>query len=237
MIEFYFWTTPNGHKVTIFLEEAGIPFKVVPVNIGKGEQFEPSFLRIAPNNRVPAIRDLQPADGGEPVSVFESGAVLLYLAEKTGQLIPTDLRGRVETLQWLFWQMAGLGPMAGQTHHFRNYAGDKIPYAIDRFVGETNRLYGVLEKRLAEAEFLAGGSYSIADIACFPWIRMHDAQGQDLEQFPSVARWFADIKKRPAVERAYDLAKAVNPGPWGVRTAEQRGHLFGQTAASLNPKA
>ena len=168
MIELHYWPTPNGHKVTLFLEEAGLPHRIVPVDIGRGEQFRPEFLKIAPNNRMPAIVDHEPADGGEPVSVFESGAILLYLAERTGQFIPDNLRGRVETLQWLFWQMGGLGPMAGQNHHFVQYAPEKIPYAIDRYVNETNRLYGVLDRRLADRSFLAGETYTIADMASYP---------------------------------------------------------------------
>ena len=168
MIDLYYWTTPNGHKITLFLEEAGLEYRVLPVNIGKGEQFAPAFLRIAPNNRMPAIVDHAPQDGGEPLSLFESGAILLYLAEKTGRFVPEDTRGRAEVLQWLFWQMGGLGPMAGQNHHFRNYAPEKIPYAIDRYVNETNRLYGVLDRRLADRSFVAGPEYTIADMASYP---------------------------------------------------------------------
>lgn len=230
MIDLHYWTTPNGHKITMFLEEAGLPYRIVPVNIGKGDQFKPEFLAIAPNNRIPAIVDHQPADGGAPVSVFESGAILLYLAEKTGKLIPADPRGRVETLQWLFWQMAGLGPMAGQNHHFRNYAVEKIPYAIDRYVNETNRLYGVLDKRLADRPFVAGEAYTIADIACYPWTVGHENQGQKLEDFPHLKRWFESIKARPATERAYARAAEVNPAP-AAMTDEQRKILFGQTAS------
>jgi len=210
MIDLHYWTTPNGHKVTIFLEEAGLPYTIIPVNIGKGDQFKSEFLRVAPNNRIPAIVDHDPADGGAPISIFESGAILLYLAEKTGRFIPADARGRVEVTQWLFWQMAGLGPMAGQNHHFRNYAQEKIPYAIDRYVNETNRLYGVLNKRLSDREFIAG-EYSIADMASYPWVVPYKNQGQDIEQFPYVKRWLETIKARPATERAYALAKEVNP--------------------------
>ena len=170
MIHLHYWTTPNGHKVTIFLEESGIPYRIVPVNISVGDQFKPEFLRISPNNRIPAIVDDDPAEPGDPVSVFESGEIRLDLAEKTGQFIAQDLRGRVEVLQWLFWQMGGLGPMAGQNHHFSQYAPEKIPYAIDRYVKETNRLYAVLDKRLADREFVAG-AYSIADMASYPWVR------------------------------------------------------------------
>lgn len=233
MIDLHYWTTPNGHKVTLLLEEVGLPYRIVPVNIGKGEQFRPEFLAIAPNNRIPAIVDHDPAGGGDPISLFESGAILLYLAEKTGRLIPTDLRGRAEVLQWLFWQMGGLGPMAGQNHHFRNYAPEKIPYAIDRYVNETNRLYGVLNKRLADRAFVAGADYSIADIASYPWI-VPEAQGQDLGDFPHLACWHAEIKARPATTRAYELIKDVNPGVGGIRTEAERKILFGQNAANLD---
>ncbi len=231
MIDLHYWTTPNGHKITIFLEEAGLPYTIIPVNIGKGDQFKAGFLRVAPNNRIPAIVDHEPADGGAPISIFESGAILLYLAEKSGRFIPADARGRVEVTQWLFWQMAGLGPMAGQNHHFRNYAEEKIPYAIDRYVNETNRLYGVLNKRLADRPFVAG-SYSIADMAAYPWIVPHQNQGQSLDDFPHLKRWFETIKSRPAVIRAYDKAKAINTQP-SVMTEESRRILFGQTAASV----
>jgi GST-like protein len=236
MIDLYYWTTPNAHKVTLFLEETGLPYRVIPVNIGKGEQFEPSFLQVAPNNRIPAIVDHAPADGSGPLSLFESGAILLYLADKTGQMIPSDPRGRAEVLQWLFWQMGGLGPMAGQNHHFRNYAPEKIPYAIDRYVNETNRLYGVLNRRLADRAFVAGDSYSIADMASYPWI-LPDAQGQAIDDFPHLKRWHAAIKARPATTRAYDLVQSVNPGAGGVRTEAERKVLFGQTAVSHPPRA
>ena len=169
MIDLYYWTTPNGHKVTMFLEEVGLPYKILPINIGKGEQFDPAFLAIAPNNRIPAIVDHAPANGTGPISIFESGAILLYLAEKTGKFLANDLATRTETLQWLFWQMGGLGPMAGQNHHFSGYAPEKIPYAITRYVKETNRLYGVLDRRLADRRYLAG-DYSIADMASYPWM-------------------------------------------------------------------
>src|SRR3954467_11235359 len=232
MIDLHYWTTPNGHKITIFLEETGLPYRITPVNIGKGEQFKPEFLAISPNNRIPAIIDEDPKDGGAPISVFESGAILIYLADKTGRFIPSETRGRVELLQWLFWQMGGLGPMAGQNHHFGTYAPEKIPYAIDRYRNETNRLYGVLNKRLADRPFIAG-DYSIADMASYPWIVPHERQGQKLEDFPNVKRWFEAIRARPAVVRAYEKAKAVNPNPSGVRTAEQRAILFGQNAKSV----
>jgi len=211
MIDLYYWTTPNGHKVSLFLEEAGLPYEVHPINIGQGDQFKPDFLKIAPNNRIPAIVDQNPTDGGAPISLFESGAILLYLAEKTGQFIPKDLRGRQEALQWLFWQMGGLGPMAGQNHHFSQFAPEKIPYAIKRYVDETARLYGVLDRRLADRNFVAGDEYSIADMAIYPWIVSHKWQSQKLEDFPHVERWFNHIKQRPATVRAYELVQKVNP--------------------------
>jgi len=230
MIDLLYWTTPNGHKVTIFLEETGLPYKIIPVNIGKGEQFKPDFLAVSPNNRIPAIVDRDPPGGGSPVSVFESGAILLYLAEKTGKFLPKDVHGRYDVIQWLFWQMGGLGPMAGQNHHFTQYAPEKIGYAIDRYVNETNRLYAVLNKRLADRPFLAG-DYSIADMACYPWIVPYERQRQKLEDFPNLKRWFDDIKARPATVRAYQKAKEINPSPSGVRTEAERKILFGQTAA------
>ncbi|MCX7149985.1 MAG: glutathione S-transferase N-terminal domain-containing protein [Rhodocyclales bacterium] len=232
MIDLYYWTTPNGHKVTMFLEETGMAHRIVPINIGKGEQFAPDFLRISPNNRMPAIVDHQPVDGGAPLSLFESGAILLYLADKSGRFIAPDLRGRNETLQWLFWQMGGLGPMAGQNHHFTQYAPEKIPYAIDRYVKETARLYAVLNKHLAEREFIAGG-YSIADMACYPWIVPHEKQGQNLDNFPQLKRWFAAIRERPATQRAYALAKEINPAPVVDEAAKRV--LFGQDASTVRP--
>jgi GST-like protein len=236
MIDLYYWTTPNGHKITIFLEEAGLAYNLIPVNIGKGEQFKRDFLAISPNNRIPALVDHAPADGGKPVSVFESGAMLLYLAEKTGRFLSSDWRERIDAIQWLFWQMGNLGPMAGQNNHFSNYAVDKIPYAMDRYRNEVNRLYGVLNKRLAERDFLAGG-YSIADMASYPWIVPYERQGQKIEDFPNLKRWFETIRARPAVQRSYERAKVVNPGLGGIRTAEERAILFGQTAASVERAA
>lgn len=227
MLDLYYWTTPNGHKITIFLEEAQIPYRIIPVNISKGEQFEAEFLKISPNNRIPAIVDHDPADGGAAVSVFESGAILLYLAEKTGKFIAQDLRGRTEVLEWLFWQMAGLGPMAGQNHHFGHYAPEKIPYAIGRYVKETNRLYGVLNKRLSDREYIAG-DYGIADMACYPWIVPWQRQQQNLDDFPDLKRWFDRIQARPAVARAYRLAEEINTVP--TVTEESKALLFGQTA-------
>ena len=228
MIDLHYWTTPNGHKITMFLEEAGVPYRIIPVNISVGDQFKPEFLAIAPNNRIPAIVDHQPVDGGAPIPVFESGAILLYLAEKTGKFIPGDVRGRADVLQWLFWQMGGLGPMAGQNHHFKQYAPEKLPYAIDRYVKETNRLYGVLNKRLADRPFVAG-AYSIADMASYPWIVPYERQGQNLDDFPHLKRWFDEIAARPATVRAYARAKEINTQP--TVTEDAKKILFGQTAA------
>jgi GSH-dependent disulfide-bond oxidoreductase len=236
MIDLHYWTTPNGHKITIFLEETGLPYNIIPVNIGKGEQFKAQFLAVSPNNRIPAIVDHAPADGGKPISLFESGAILLYLADKTGKFVARDLRGRTETIQWLFWQMGNLGPMAGQNNHFSNYAVEKLPYAIDRYRNEVNRLYGVLNKRLADRAFLAG-EYSIADMASYPWIVPYERQGQKLEDFPNLKRWFEAIRARPAVVRSYEKAKEINPNLGGIRTAEERAILFGQTAASVDRAA
>jgi GST-like protein len=233
MIDLHYWTTPNGHKVTMFLEEAGLPYRIVPVNIGKGEQFRPEFLRIAPNNRIPAIVDHTPVDGGEPLSLFESGAILLYLADKTGRFIPADLRGRNVTLEWLFWQMGGLGPMAGQNHHFGTYAPEKIPYAIERYVKETARLYAVLDKHLSDRAFMAGEAYTIADMACYPWIVPYERQQQKLTDFPHVQRWFDAIKARPATQRAYAQAEVVNPSNTPSVTDESRSVLFGQDASTV----
>jgi len=225
MIDIYFWTTPNGYKPLLFLEETGLPYNLIPINIGKGDQFDPDFLKIAPNNRIPAMVDHNSAGGGKPISVFESGAMLLYMAEKEKRFIPADIRGRTEVLQWLFWQMAGLGPMAGQNHHFAAYAPEKIPYAIDRYVKETGRLYAVLNRRLADREFIAG-DYSIADMACYPWTVSHERQSQDLNKFPHLKRWFEAIRARPATVRAYEKGKAVNTNP--TVSEEAKKILFGQ---------
>ena len=232
MIDLYYWTTPNGHKITMFLEEARLEYRLKPVNIGRGEQFEPEFLKISPNNRIPAIVDHEPADGGGPMNVFESGAILLYLAGKTGQFIPKDLRGQVETLEWLMWQMGGLGPMAGQNHHFAHYAPQKIPYAIDRYVKETSRLYGVLNKRLADRAFIVGKEYTIADMAAYPWI-IPERQGQNIDDFPQLKRWHASIRARPATQRAYSRAKEVNPQGPRPHTDEERKVLFGQDKSDV----
>lgn len=231
MIDLYYWPTPNGWKISIMLEECALPYRVIPVNIGKGDQFKPEFLAISPNNRMPAIVDNDAPEG--PISIFESGAILVYLAEKTGQFIPRDVRGRSEVLQWLFWQVGGLGPMAGQLGHFRNYAPETIPYAVDRYAKEYNRLLGVIERRLADREFLAG-DYSIADMAAWPWVRGHERLGQSLDEFPRVKRWVDAIAARPAVQKGVevgaDLRKNTN------LSEDERKVLFGQTAASIAPR-
>lgn len=229
MIDLYYWTTPNGHKITMFLEEAKLEYRILPVNISKGEQFDTEFLKISPNNRIPAIVDHAPLQGGKggSLSLFESGAILLYLAEKSGRFLPTDLQRRYEVFQWLFWQMAGLGPMAGQNHHFTQYAPEKIPYAIERYVNETSRLYRVLNNQLEGRDFVAAAEYSIADMAIYPWIVPHERQGQDLHGFPNVRRWFEAIKARPATQRAYEKGKEINTAPT-VNSAEARRILFGQ---------
>ncbi|MCZ0733295.1 glutathione S-transferase N-terminal domain-containing protein [Phreatobacter sp. AB_2022a] len=234
MIDLHYWTTPNGHKITIALEELGLAYRIVPVNISAGEQFRPGFLAISPNNRIPAIVDQAPQDGGAPLALFESGAILEYLADKTGRLLPADARPRFEALQWLYWQMAGLGPMAGQNHHFAHYAPERIAYATDRYVKETGRLYGVLDRRLAGRAFVAG-DFSIADIACYPWIRLHGRQSQDLSAFPNLARWFEALSRRPSVVRAYEIADRINVAPTVTEAA--RRHLFGQTAGDIGGRA
>lgn len=205
MIDLYYAATPNGHKITIFLEEAGLEYKIFPVDIKEGQQFKPEFLQISPNNKIPAIVDHNPADGGKPLALFESGAILLYLAEKSQKFLPQDLRGRTETIQWLIWQVAGLGPMLGQNHHFVRFAPEAIPYAIDRYVKETARLYAVLNKQLEKKKFITG-EYSIADMACYPWIVPYEKQRQNLEDFSNIKRWFETMEKRPAVQRAYAKA-------------------------------
>jgi GST-like protein len=226
MIDVYYWTTPNGHKLTMFLEETGLPYTVKPVNISRGEQFAPDFLAIAPNNRIPAIVDHVPGIPGGPVSLFESGAILLYLADKTGKLIPAEAHARWQCIQWLFWQMAGLGPMLGQNHHFASYAIEPIPYAIDRYVNETGRLYAVLDRQLRDREFIVDGYYSIADIACYPWIQP-ERQRQNIDDFPDLKRWKAAIAARPATQRAYAIAKTINVKP-AISDEESRKILFGQ---------
>ncbi len=231
MIDLYYWTTPNGHKITMFLEETGQAYRLLPVHIGKGEQFEPGFLKIAPNNRIPAIVDQSPTDGGAPIPVFESGAILLYLADKTGQFIPQDLRGRNLALQWLFWQMGGLGPMAGQNHHFGTYAPEKLPYAIERYVKETGRLYGVLNKQLSDGRDYIAGDYSIADMASYPWVVPYERQQQKLTDFPHLAAWFERVKQRPATVRAYARAQEFAAAPLMDEAA--RKVLFGQDASTV----
>ena len=232
-IQLHYWSTPNGHKITIFLEEAEVDYQIHPVNIAKGDQFKPEFLKISPNNRMPAIVDTAPADGGEAISVFESGAILLYLAEKTGKFLPDNLRDRNTVMEWLFWQVGGLGPMAGQNHHFNQYAPEKIPYACDRYVNETNRLYGVLNKQLATKEYIAG-KYSIADMASYPWIVPHKKQKQNLNDFPHLQRWFNNIASRPAVTKAYKKGKEVSSE--STVTEESKKILFGQTAANIKDR-
>ena len=235
MIELHYWPTPNGHKVTLLLEELvelGQPlaYRIVPVDIGKGAQFEPDYLKISPNNKMPAMVDTAPADGGAPVSVFESGAILLYLAEKSGRFLPHDLRGRYDVLQWLFWQVGGLGPMTGQHGHFGVYAPERIAYGIERYTRESERLLGVLDRQLRGRDFIAGDDYSIADMACHPWISPYDRAPLDLSPFPEVRRWHAAIAARPAVKRAYALAGVVNPKAGQPLDEEERKVLFGQGA-------
>jgi GST-like protein len=223
MIDVYYWPTPNGHKVTIFLEETGLEYKIVPVNLRKGEQFAPEFLKISPNNRMPAIID-RDGPGGKPLSLFESGAILLYLAEKTGKLMPSETRARYKVVEWLMFQMAGIGPMMGQAGHFRMAAPEKIPYAIERYTNESHRLFNVMEKRLAEASFL-GGEYSIADIACFPWVRGIRREEGELEKRPNLKRWLEAIDGRPAVKRGLDVMADLPQEPL---TEEERSILYGR---------
>lgn len=226
-IDVYFWPTPNGLKITVFLEEAGLPYRIIPVNIGKGDQFKPEFLAISPNNRIPAIVDPEGPDG-QPIAVFESGAILQYLGRKTGLFYPTDERKRVEVEQWLMWQMGGLGPMAGQANHFRIYAPEKVPYGIERYTKEVNRLYGVMDKRLADRDYLAG-EFSIADIACVGWARGWERQGQDIEQFPHFKAWLARMEARPGVQRGLAV-KVDQPNYDLAKDKEAQSVLFGQTA-------
>lgn len=232
MIDLYYWPTPNGHKITLFLEEAGLPYRIRPVDIGKGDQFKPDYLAISPNNKMPAIVDHAPADGGEPISTFESGAVLLYLANKIKRFIPENVRGRIVVNEWLFWQMAGLGPMTGQYGHFMVYAPEKIPYAIERYTNEARRLLGVLDRRLAGRTFIAGDDYTIADMAAYPWINPYAKAPIDLGDFPEVRRWHAAIAERPATQRAYARAAEVNPSAGQPLSEEERKILFG-----MRPKA
>jgi GSH-dependent disulfide-bond oxidoreductase len=231
MIDLYYWTTSNGHKITMLLEEAGLPYTIHPVSIGKGEQFDPAFVKISPNNRIPAIVDRAPADGGEPIAMFESGAILMYLADKAGRFIPNEPRARLDCIQWLFWQIANLGPMAGQNHYFSLFAKERIRYAIDRYVRETGRLYAVLNKQLADHEFIVD-DYSIADMACYPWI-MPERQAQNIEEFPNVKRWKQAIRERPATARAYALAKNINPVQTGPLSEAEHSNLFGQSKETV----
>lgn len=228
MIDLYYWPTPNGHKVTLLLEEAGLEYAVKPVDIGAGDQFKPEFLEISPNNKMPAIVDHEPVHGGGPQSVFESGAILLYLAEKTGKFLPEEPRARIEVLEWLFWQVAGQGPMSGQYGHFNVYAPEKIQYAIDRYTKEVQRLMKVLDTRLGGREFIAGDGYSIADMAVFPWINAYDSAPIDMAPYPNVVRWHEAIDARPATAKAYALGKQVNPDLGKPMTEEQKKNLFGR---------
>lgn len=227
MIDLYYAATPNGLKMTMYLEEAGLDYRLIRVNIGKGEQFAPEYLRISPNNKIPALVDHAPADGGPPLSMFESGAMLQYLADKSGFGLPRDPRARLQALQWLTWQVAGLGPMAGQIGHFNIYAPETVPYAIDRYTRETSRLYGVLDQQLQGRDFIAG-EFSIADIACYPWIVPHEGHGQQLAAFPDLQRWFAAMRARPATIKAYAGVENVYARKERTMSAEERAILFGQ---------
>ena len=228
-IELHYWPTPNGHKITIMLEECALPYEIKPVNIGRGDQFKPEFLAISPNNRMPAIVDPD-GPGGKPISIFESGAIMQYLGRKTGKFYPADERQRVAVEEWLYWQMANLGPNAGNTHHFRNYAPEKIQYGIDRFTNEVNRLYGVLDIRLADRPYLAG-EYSIADMATYPWIRPYKNQGQDIAEFPALEKWFQRVRDRPAVAKAVKVGEDLRAAAYNLATdKEAQKILFGQRA-------
>lgn len=230
MIDLYYASTPNGLKLKLFMEETGLPHNAFRVDLGKGEQHRPEFLAISPNNKIPAIVDHEPAGGGASLPLFESGAILLYLAEKTGCLIPTDPRNRADALQWMFWQMSGLGPMAGQNGFFIDYAAECVPFAIERYTKETTRLYGVLDRRLADREFIVG-EHSIVDIACYPWIVPHRAHGQDLDRFPHLKRWFQTMQARPAVKRAYEGVAPTYVGRRRELPEDERRVLFDQNAA------
>ena len=228
-IELYYWPTPNGWKITIFLEEAKIPYDIKYINIGAGDQFKPEFLEIAPNNRMPAIID-HDGPNGEPIAVFESGAILQYLAQKIGRFYPQETRQKTQVDQWLFWQMGGLGPMAGQAHHFRQYAPENVPYGIERYTNEVNRLYGVLNKQLEKNKWIAGEEYSIADMACFPWIIPYERQGQDLNEFEYLKKWFDNMKKRKAVEKGVNVGKEVREKMNLATDEEAQKIMFGQKA-------
>jgi GSH-dependent disulfide-bond oxidoreductase len=228
MIDLYYWPTPNGHKITIFLEEAALAYRIIPVDISQGDQFKSEFLHISPNNKIPAIVDHEPADGKSPIALFESGAILVYLADKTGRFLPKEGRDRYETLQWLFWQMGGLGPMAGQNHHFNHYAPEKIPYAMERYVKETARLYAVLNKQLHNREYIAG-DYSIADMACYPWVALYEGQQQKLEDFPYLKSWLERIAEHPAVHHAYKRGEGLKH----EINEQTRKIMFGQDANTV----
>ena len=226
MIDLYFWSTPNGYKVSILLEELGLPYNVIPVHIGKGDQFKPEFLKISPNNKIPALVDPQ-GPGGAPISLFESGAIMMYLAEKSDwQFMPQDMRQRFDVVQWLMFQMGGVGPMLGQAHHFRKYAPEKILYAIERYTKEAKRLYTVIDRRLADAEYLAG-EYSIADMATYPWLRAYKWQGQDIADFPNLQRWYTAVRARPAVQRGLAVLEAKVDKSGASPTGEHWDNLFG----------
>ena len=225
MIDVYTWPTPNGHKIHIALEELGLDYRVHGINIGQGDQFGEAFLRISPNNKIPAIVDTDGPDG-KSISIFESGAILLYLAEKTGKLMPSDARQRYNTLEWLMFQMGGLGPMLGQAHHFRQYAPERIDYGINRYTNEASRLYAVMDRRLADHEWLAADTYTIADIASYPWIRPHDNQGQSLDDYPNLKRWYEAITDRPAVQRGVEVLADARPPVLDDAAREQ---LFGSS--------
>ena len=222
MIELYFFPSPNGLKIAIMLEECGLPYEVHPINIGRGEQFQPDYLAINPNNKIPTI-----VDRDREISVFESGAILIYLAEKSGQFLPTELKERSRVMTWLFWQVSGLGPIAGQAHHFRAFAPETVPYGIERYTQEVNRLYGVMERQLGDSAYLAG-EYSIADIACWPWVVPHERQGQNLNGFPNLQCWFETIRDRPGVQRGFALGNETMMDREGYK------FLYGQTAATVN---
>jgi GST-like protein len=230
MIDLHYWPTPNGHKITLFLEEAGLPYTIKPVDIGKGAQFRPEYLAISPNNKMPAIVDHDPVGGGAPISVFESGAILVYLAGKTGKFIPADARGRVACLEWLLWQLGGLGPMTGQYGHFHTYAPEAIPYAMERYRNEAERLLDVLDRRLQGRAFITGDDYTIADMASYPWIDPYSKAPLDLEPFAEVRRWRDAIAARPATARAYARGKEVNPSAGQPMSDEEKKVLFGQRA-------
>ena len=225
-IDLYYWPTPNGWKVSIFLEELGLPYEVNWINIAEGDQFEPEFLKISPNNKMPAIVDPEGLGGG-PISVFESGAILIYLAEKTGKFLPGDPREKYRVLEWLMFQMGSVGPMLGQAHHFRQYAPETIPYAIERYTDEAARIYRVINRRLGESEYIAGNEYTIADVAVFPWLRSHENQGQNLDDYPDLKRWYEDIDSRPAVQRGLEVGAEHRRQLNRDMDEETRSTLFG----------